>query len=260
MRDILFEAHFPSEPDPVKRAQIAMARQPLPKRFYSQVDVVEEGGRFALKLDGRGAKTPARNSLALTTKAAAEIVAAEWAAQVDVVNPDTMPATRIVNSALDGVAIRMDDVKAEILGFAGSDLVCYRADAPEGLVVEQSNHWDPVLAWVDQKISAPFVTAKGIIHATQPESSLKNVSKHINEIVDPTGLATFHVMTTIGGSCLIALMLCQGALSLDRAWEAATVDERWNIGLWGTDEEATVRLTRRQKEFSVAHALWVSLN
>jgi chaperone required for assembly of F1-ATPase len=259
MRDILSFDHVPSEPDPVKRAQIAMARKPLPKRFYKDVGVIEEGGLYALKLDGRGAKTPARNSLALPTRATANIIAAEWAAQVDVINPDAMPATRMVNSALDGVAARMDDVRTEILSYASSDLVCYRAEAPEGLVSEQSRHWDPVITWASDALGASFVLAKGIIHAEQPPQSLMNVSKQINDIIEPIGLAALHVMTTISGSCLISLMLCKGILTLEQAWAAATVDENWNISLWGSDDEAIVRLERRRQEFGVAHDLWVSL-
>jgi chaperone required for assembly of F1-ATPase len=259
MRDILYHDHVPSEPDPVKRAQIAMARQPLPKRFYQEATIAEEGGRYALKLDGRGAKTPAKNSLSLPTKAAGEIIAAEWAAQVDVINPETMPATKIVNSALDGVAQRMDDVRAEILGFAGSDLVCYRADAPDGLVNEQARHWDPVIAWADKALKASFKPTQGIMHQKQSAESLLKISTHLAEIKEPIALACLHVMTTLSGSCLIALMLTDSALTLQDAWSAATVDEDWNVNLWGSDEEAVKRMGRRRQEFDVAHALYVSV-
>jgi chaperone required for assembly of F1-ATPase len=259
MRDILYSDHVPSEPDPVKRAQIAMARQPLPKRFYQEATVAEEGARFALKLDGRGARTPAKNSLSLPTKASADIIAAEWTAQVDVINPETMPATKIINSALDGVAQRMEDVRAEILGFAGSDLVCYRADAPDGLVKEQADRWDPVIVWADKALKAKFQPTQGIMHQKQSEEALRIISHALAEVQEPIALACLHVMTTLSGSCLIALMLSHHALTVDEAWSAATVDEDWNVNLWGSDEEAVQRMKRRRREFDIACALYVAV-
>jgi chaperone required for assembly of F1-ATPase len=259
MRDILYPDSPLSDPNPIKRAQNAMARQPLPKRFYKEVSVVEEGGRFALKLDGKGARTPARQVLALPTQAAAAVLAAEWSMQREVINPHSMPATRIVNSALDGVAARMTEVREEILRFASSDLVCYRASEPEGLVMEQTRCWDPVLTWGKVTLGAEFVLANGVVHTEQPAKALTRITHSLDAIKEPIALAALHVMTTISGSTLIALMLGQGGLSRDEAWSAAVVDENWNINLWGIDDEAATRLERRREEFGVAHTLWQSL-
>jgi chaperone required for assembly of F1-ATPase len=260
MRDILYPAHVPAEPDPVKRAQAAMARHPLPSRFYTSVSVAEEGGFFALKLDGRGAKTPARKALALPSLAAARLLAAEWEAQKDIINPDTMPVTRIVNSALDGVSERMEEVAEEIAGYAASDLVCYRTDDPPGLAVEQVRHWDRVITWADAALGAHFVLASGIIHAAQPPAALRVVSNAICAIRDPVALAALHVMTTLSGSCLIALMASRGAATLAEAWEASVVDETWSISLWGQDDEASARLARRRADFDAAYALFQAVS
>jgi chaperone required for assembly of F1-ATPase len=255
MRDVLYTEHAPDEPDPVKRAQIAMARVPLPKRFYTTVGVVAEDQRFALKLDGRGARTPAKKPLTLPTYAAAQVIAAEWDAQKEFINPNVMPATRIVNSALDGVADRMADVAEETAGYAVSDLVCYRATDPSGLVAAQSLQWDPVVAWAAQRLDARFVLAEGIIHATQSADALEAVSDVVQAIRDPIALACLNVMTTLSGSCLIALMVAKGAFSPDEAWKAATVDEDWSKERWGEDAEATARMEIRSREFRVACAL-----
>jgi chaperone required for assembly of F1-ATPase len=259
MRDILYSDQPLSDPDPVKRAQNAMARQVLPKRFYTEATVAEEDGRFAIKLDGRGARTPAKNLLSLPTHLAASIVAREWNEQIDVINPHLMPATRIVNTALDGVSTMMADVGAEIADFAGSDLVCYRAADPPGLVLLQDQHWNPVTDWARDRLGARFVLAQGIIHASQSTEALAKIRDAVSGYDDPIALACLHVLTTLSGSCLIALMAASGAASGETAWQAATVDDNWNIQFWGQDEEAAIRMNRRKDEFMIALGLLRSI-
>jgi chaperone required for assembly of F1-ATPase len=255
MRDIFYSDQPLSDPDPVKRAQNAMARQVLPKRFYADATVAEEDGRFAIKLDGRGARTPGKKVLSLPTHLAASIVAREWSDQVEVINPHLMPATRIVNTALDGVSTMMAEVGAEIADFAGSDLVCYRAADPPGLIRLQDQHWNPVVDWARDILAARFVLAQGITHASQSPEALAKVKEAVIGYNDPVTLACLHVLTTLSGSCLIALMAASGAASGETAWQAATVDETWNIQFWGQDEEAIVRMTRRKDEFVTALGL-----
>jgi chaperone required for assembly of F1-ATPase len=255
MRDVLYPDQPLSDPDPVKRAQNAMARQVLPKRFYAIATIAEEGHRFAIKLDGRGARTPAKNVLSLPTHLAASIVAREWTEQVDVINPHLMPATRIVNTALDGVSTMMTEVGAEIADFAGSDLVCYRAADPPGLVRLQDQHWNPVIDWARDVLGERFVLAQGIVYASQSPEALAKVQDAVAAYNDPVALACLHVLTTMSGSCLIALMAASGAASGETAWQAATVDDRWNIQFWGQDEEAAIRMTRRKDEFVTALGL-----
>ncbi len=255
MRDILTSDQPLSDPDPVKRAQNAMARQVLPKRFYAEAAIAEEGGRFAIKLDGRGARTPGKKVLSLPTHLAASCVAREWNEQIEVINPHLMPATRIVNTALDGVSTMMAEVGNEIADFAGSDLVCYRAADPPGLVRLQDQHWNPVTDWARDSLGARFVLAQGIIHANQSREALAKVKEAVKGYKDPVALACLHVLTTLSGSCLIALMAASGAASGETVWQAATVDEVWNIQFWGQDEEAAIRMTRRRDEFMTALGL-----
>ncbi len=259
MRDVLYPAHVPSEPDPIKRSQNAMVRHALPKRFFKDVTVVIENGRFAIKLDGRGAKTPARKVLDLPTQAAALLVAAEWDAQKDVIDPHAMPVTRIVNTAVDSVVDLMGGVAADIAAYAQSDLVCYRAEQPEGLVTLQGAHWDPVLRWSVEHLHAPFTCRQGILHVTQDALSLRHIAETVSAVSDPIALSSLHVMTTLSGSCLIALMTAQSALSVEKAWLAACVDEDWTTALWGQDDEAAYRSKRRKSEFGAAAALYAAV-
>jgi chaperone required for assembly of F1-ATPase len=260
MREILYPAHEPSDPNPLKRAQAAMARQKLPKRFYQEVDVDNRGTEgFAIRLDGRTARTPGRKLLALPTLPAAEVVAAEWRAQADVIDPARMHATRMTNTALDSFAGRIAEIQADVASFAGSDLVCYRAGEPEGLIAAQTLHWTPVLAWADQVLGARFRLATGVMHQQQDEAALAAVSLAVGACSQPVRLAALHVMTTLTGSCLIALMAAGGSLDADAAWQAATVDDEWSASLWGPDEEAAARMARRREEFGAAYALNAAL-
>ena len=252
----------PSAPpaDPVSASRQSL-KMPPRKRFYERVDVAPEGDLFAVTLDGRPMLTPAKVRLAVPTRAAAEAVAAEWRAQTADLDPLTMPMTRIVNVALDGVRANMDAVAAEIVKYAGNDLVCYRAAAPETLVQAQAEAWDPILAFAAADINARFLCSEGIVHVAQPESALEAVAAKVKRLIDigagaPIALACLNVMTTLTGSALIPIARVSGALSLEDAWRAAHVDEDFQMRLWGADSEAVDRRARRFAEMTAADRLW----
>ena len=255
----LTETWFPSadEPpsDPIRAAQRAM-RPALPKRFYREASVEERDGAFYLLLDGRPAKTPARNPLAVPTRALGEALAAEWEGQGSELDPAAMPLTRIANSAIDGVAPRPRAVVDDLVRYAASDLVCYRAGEPERLVAEQTAVWDPILAWARTRLGGQFILSQGVMHVTQPEAAIAAVRARLEEPLSPFRLAALHVMTTLAGSVLIALAHADGALGLDEAWAAAHLDERFQESLWGEDEEATRRRAAREAEFRAASKVY----
>ena len=80
-----------------------------------------------------------------------------------------MPLTRLANTIIDGVASNSGPVAEEVAKYLESDLVCYRADAPEGLIAAQAQHWDPVLAWTRDAHGARFVLSEGVMFVAQPE-------------------------------------------------------------------------------------------
>lgn len=255
MRDLLADGPEPSDPNPMKRAQNAMARQPLPRRFYKDVSVIEAPEGFAIALDGRPARTPGRRPLAAPRSEAAEAIAAEWRAQGETIDPARMHATRIANTAIDSLSERIAEVQEDVAAYGGSDLVFYRAGEPEGLVQAQAERWDPVVAWAEAAFGTRFVLAEGVMHQAQGEAALAAIRAAAGRWREPIALAALHVMTTLTGSSLIALMAAEGALSGEDAWRAAIVDESWNASLWGWDEEAERRLAARREEFLAAHGL-----
>jgi chaperone required for assembly of F1-ATPase len=229
--------------------------RPLPKRFYKTVSVeAAAGGGHRLLLDGKPVRTPAKRELRLPTQALADAVAQEWSAHGERIDPSTMPLTKLANSSIDGVAARAGDVRAEIVKYAGSDLVCYRAESPQELVRRQSEHWDPILAWARETHGAQFQTVHGIMPVEQPAAATEAVAKAIASD-DPFRLAAIHVMTTIMGSALLALAHTHGHLAADAAWAAAHVDEDWQISQWGEDAEAQARRDRRWAEMQAASRL-----
>ncbi|MGX1099303.1 ATP12 family chaperone protein [Amorphus sp. MBR-141] len=243
----------PAANDPVGLAR-KMMRPELPKRFYQSVGTRAVESGFEIVLDGRPVRTPKRRPLAVADADVAAVVAAEWDAQQTEINPAHMPMTRLLNSAIDGVADMPDAVAADIAAFAGTDLLCYRAGMPDGLVARQTEAWDPILAWAETTLGTRFVLAEGVMPVAQPETTLAAVRDRL-PAHDPLALAALHSMTTLTGSVLIALAVQDGMLTVDEAWAAAHVDEDWNISLWGADAEAMRRRERREIEMRTAALL-----
>jgi chaperone required for assembly of F1-ATPase len=249
MRDI-FEEIFTNDPvDPTEAARSAM-RLLHRKRFYRDAEVAENAAGFAVQLDGHPVRTPARQVLAAPTRALAQALADEWQAQSEVIDPAQMPLTRLANTIADGVASARAQVAAEIENYLGSDLVFYRAAAPEGLVARQAQAWDPIVGWARDRLGARFVLTEGVTFVRQPDHAVAAARAAIAS--DPWRLGAMHTITTLTGSALTALMLAHGQLPLDAAWTAAHVDEDWNMAFWGRDELAMQRRASRFKDMQAA--------
>jgi chaperone required for assembly of F1-ATPase len=208
--------------------------------------VLQRDGACLLLLDGRAAKSPGGNHLALPCTAAARALADEWLAQGKAIDPAAMPLTRIVNSATDVVACRLDATADEIARYARADLVCYRAALPRTLVEAQSAAWDPILAFAREKLGACFVCTEEVVFVEQPEPARAAVREAVKRIANsgqaaPFALAALHVMATLTGSVLLALALAHGELTPAEAWIAAHVDEDFEMRAWGEDAEALQR-------------------
>ncbi|MGO4573692.1 ATP12 family chaperone protein [Microvirga sp. 2TAF3] len=244
---------FPSadEPTPMRAAQAGM-KPALPKRFYKEAGVEERDGLHFLTLDGRTAKTPNRQTLAVPSRDLAQALADEWARQGAQIDPSTMPITRIVNSAIDGVTPRRAEVVDDLVRYAGSDLLHYRVSEPERLAQAQGAAWNPILDWARDSHGARFVLGEGVMHVAQPEEAIDAIHQAVERIQSPIALAALHVMTTLSGSVLIALAHASGRIEADEAWKAAHVDELFQESIWGEDYEASERRKRREGDFLAA--------
>jgi chaperone required for assembly of F1-ATPase len=237
--------------NPMKAAQHGM-RPPVLKRFYKKATAGETDGGFALLLDGKTAKTPAKKRLVLPGLALAEAIATEWEVLGSEIDPAKMPLTRLANLAIDRVEEEAASIREEIVRYASSDLVLYRAGEPEGLVALQTAHWDPILEWVRSALGARFILAEGVNFVVQPEAALAAVRVEAGKWPLPFALAALASLTSLAGSALIALALARGRLSAVETWNAAHLDEDWNVRQWGEDDEAASRRAQRFSEFEAA--------
>lgn len=226
-------------------------RPPLPKRFYKQASVAEAAVGFAVLLDGRPVKTPAKAPFLVPAQALAEAIAAEWAAQGERIDPAAMPLTRLANTTIDAVAGNMAAVAGDIVAYAGTDALCYRAAPSDAVADLQAAAWDPVLAWAADALGAQFVTQSGIVHVSQPDATLAAIAHAITGC-NAWQLAPLHVITTLTGSAVLALAVARGAKTAADAWAAAHVDEDFQIARWGSDEEAELRRAGRWTEMEAA--------
>jgi chaperone required for assembly of F1-ATPase len=247
-----------SHADPTRRAQIQM-QKPLPKRFYTEVSIDRGEGGYAILLDGRPVKSPAKNALAVPTAELAELMRDEWASQVDVIDPRTMPVTRLVNTAIDGIAADPQAVFEDILRFSAGDMLCYRAESPEELVARQGEHWDPILDWAASALGARFILIEGVMPQEQPRETVAAFAASLRRYDSPISLAALHTITTLTGSAILALAFAEGQVTADAAWRLAHLDEDWTIEHWGTDAEAEHRRAKRLEEMQAAAAAFRAL-
>jgi chaperone required for assembly of F1-ATPase len=210
------------------------------KRFYREAAVVPQEGGFGVALDGKPIRTPAKRVLIVPTRAIAEAVASEWHGQGPTIRRDAMRLTRLACTALDRVESQRAALFAELLGYAGTDLLCYRAGEPASLVARQAAAWDPLLAWAAARFGARLVVTQGIRPIEQPAESLARLEVALAAL-DPFRLAALHLGAGASGSLVIALALVEGRLDAVEAFAAAQIDEGFQIERWGRDAEFEAR-------------------
>jgi chaperone required for assembly of F1-ATPase len=219
----------------------------LPKRFYKEATAAPLNGGYTVLLDGRGVKTPARAALVVPTRALGEAMAGEWAGQGETIDPRQMWLTKLANTAIDRVAPRRDPVIDEILSFAGTDLVSYRAEHPDALVQRQTAHWQPLIDWAASAFGARLKVTTGVVPIAQDEAALAALREAVGA-ADAFELAALHNAVSLSGSALIGLALLHRRLDPLQAFAAAHVDEAWQAELCGEDEDEAARLELRKAE------------
>ena len=211
-----------------------------PKRFYKAAAAAPVENGFAVQLDGRTPKSPARNPLVLPTEALAELVAAEWEAQVEFIDNSVMPATRLAFTAIDRVSETRAEVAKEITAYAASDHLCYRAESPKGLVERQAVEWGAILDWAKAEHGLILTPVAGIIHTPQPPDTLAAVEA-LALTLDDFALAGVAFAAGLFGSAVLALAVRAGRLNGQHALDLSRLDEIHQAEQWGEDAEAKAR-------------------
>lgn len=223
------------------------------KRFWTDVAVADRG----VLLDGKPVRTPAKAVLILPTDALADAVAAEWRAVDKDIDPRAMPLTGLANAAIDRVAPIRAAFAADLAKYGESDVLCYRADLPAELAARQDAVWTPMLDWARARYDVGFTLVTGIIHNAQPPETVARLSAALGAR-DAWTLAALSPLVTISGSLVTALMLTEGAIEPDAAFDATHLDELWQAELWGEDWMATDARAARRADFTAA-AFFLSL-
>ncbi len=218
------------------------------KRFWKEAAVVAVEGGFGVTLDGRPLKTPARVTLAVPGRALAEAIATEWMEAGDTVDPRAMPMTGLANAAIDRGG---EETVDGIVRYAESDQFCYRAEGPTPLVERQAEAWDVLLAWARRRYDVDFATCSGIMHVPQPAETIRKLG-HAVAVLDRFRLAALSPLVTIGGSLVAGLAVLERAIPAEAAWEAVSLDERWQLEKWGSDDEAEAALDAKRRDFLAA--------
>ncbi len=221
------------------------------KRFWKEVAAEREGDGWTVKLDGRPVRTPARSPLVVPSEALADAMAEEWRTVEDELDPRAMPLTGLANAAIDRIAPERPAFASGLAKYAEADLACYRSEWPPELAERQAESWNELLAWGRRRYDVDFSTTSGLVHVPQSQATIDRLSHAVTEL-DAFHLAGLSLLVTTGGSLLAALAVLEKALTPEAAWEAVSIDERWQLEQWGADAEAQHALEGRRRDFLAA--------
>jgi len=221
------------------------------KRFWKEVGIERAGEGWAIRLDGRPVKTPARAPLEVPTDALAEAVAEEWRGVSERIDPRTMPLTGLANAAIDRIKPVRETFAKGLANYAEADLACYRSEGPRALVDRQERDWDKLLGWARRRFDIDFMTTSGLMHVAQPQATVDRLSHEVATL-DPFRLAGLSPLVTVGGSLVAALAVLEKAMTPEEAWDAVSIDDSWQIEQWGADAEAEAALENRRRDFMAA--------
>ncbi len=223
------------------------------RRFWTEVATRPVDGGIAIELDARPLRTPGRAPVVVPGAALAEAIAAEWAAIDGEIRPEALPMTRLANTAIDRLPVQRAAVIEAVAAYGGSDLLCYRAEAPEALVARQAETWDPWLAWARRELAAPLVAIVGVMPVEQPPASLAALERAVGEF-PAFELAGLGELVTLSGSLVLGLAVARGAITAPEAWAISRLDEHWQAEQWGQDAEAEAAAARKEADFLRAAA------
>ena len=227
------------------------------KRFYKTASVEAEDAGFSVRLDGRPIRTPSRHALTLPTERMAQRIAEEWLAQEEKIDPQSMPWTRSANSAIDKVSAQRSEIEAHLIEYAGTDLLCYRAESPAALAERQANAWGPVLDWAADRFNARFQITSGVMPVLQNAEVTTNLAHYMQPMSD-FQLTGFYDLVTLSGSYVLGVASAESLHSADHVWQLSRIDEDWQEEQWGVDVEASKAAQLKKDAFLHAWEFFVS--
>lgn len=221
------------------------------KRFWKDVTVEPAEGGWQVALDGRRVRTQGGQPQVVQSRALAELLAAEWSAQGEEIDPAAFAHRDMADYAIDMVASGEEDIVAKLIGFLDTDTLCYRADPDEPLYRRQQNVWDPLLAALEEDADVRIERVSGILHRPQPPETVAALRRQL-EALDPFTIAAVFSLTSLAASLVVGLSALEDGADPVGLWDAANLEEDWQIENWGADDEAATRRARRLGDFTRA--------
>ena len=234
------------------------ASPPPLRRAYETVAIAPGATGLTICLDGKPLRSPAGTVLAAPNAALAEAIAAEWRAQPAKLDIARAPLTRLLGTALDRVPQHRSAIEAELCGYAETELVCHWATQPAELVRRQQAVWQPLLEWFARSYDAPLIVASGVIAVAQPDASLAAIRRSLAG-VDDYRLTGLSLAVGTAGSLVIGCALAQGQIDVEQAFQAAELEQSFQIDKWGEDPEATRRRAQLRVDLDLAQR-WLLLS
>lgn len=224
------------------------------RRFYKQVDVAAADGGWQVTLDGRGVKTVKGLPQIVPTEALARALAAEWDAQGEKIDAQSLPLRDMTDYAIDIVAPDQASVVEKIVAYGDTDTLLYRADPDEALYVRQQEMWEPIVAGFEKLHGISYVRVSGIIHREQHTATLDKL-RELVALQSPFAMASLEAMASLAASLLVALNALDPDADGEALWQAASLEEEWQAEQWGREEEAEERRVKRQSDFLTSRSL-----
>ncbi|MCY4099410.1 MAG: ATPase [Rhodobacteraceae bacterium] len=221
------------------------------RKFWEDVRITELSEGFGITLDGKYAMTPGKNPLIVPHFSLAEKICVEFQDQGQKIDPTTMPFTRRANTTIDRISDSKGEIVNSLLNYGHTDLVSYRANSPPDLVKWQSDHWDPVIAWLEKQLSIRMKINHGIIPFDQESQIIDAFAEKI-ETLDNFSLCGFSELVPLLGSLVLSFAYLYGFGNKDQIWRLSRIDEEWQEKKWGKDEQAQQVSQSHYEEYLVA--------
>lgn len=228
-----------------------MAEPETVKRFYKLVDVAKADGGWRVTLDGRNVRTAGGNAQIVPTRALAEAMAREWADQGEEIDTTRFFFRDLADYALDVVEAGKPAIVGELLPYAETDTLCYRADPDEPQYAPQAAVWEPLLTAAEVRHGVRFERVSGIIHRPQPPATLAKL-RTVLEAQDAFALAALKTLASLATSLTIALAALEENADAEALWNATNFEEDWQAEQWGHDALAQERRELRGQAFMAA--------
>tara|TARA_Y100000588_G_scaffold183483_1_gene197306 strand:- start:542 stop:1249 length:708 start_codon:yes stop_codon:yes gene_type:complete len=225
------------------------------KRFYERVETTKGSKGWVILLDEKALKTPLKHPLELPTKVLAKAILVEWVKQESEIDPLSMPLTRLANSTIDRTQIMRREAINEVINYAKSDALCYQVGQPKDLSERQETEWRPLLEWLDAKWGVRLFITEGIIQVKQETKTLEKIESIVSSFND-FELTSLHALTISCGSIVIAFALIGGQIDTDRALRCATLEELYQMDLWGVDPETLRRHKELNQDINTAYQFY----